>query len=76
MMKNPVEGIYISWPFCAQKCTYCNFASGVHPHELESRYLDALLREISLHTSGGLPTLSTWAVGLPVPWKRTISIAC
>jgi oxygen-independent coproporphyrinogen-3 oxidase len=45
-----VPGIYISWPFCAQKCTYCNFASGVLPRELEPRYLDALLREIAAHS--------------------------
>ncbi len=50
MMKVPVAGIYISWPFCAQKCTYCNFASGVLPRELESRYLAALLEEISSHS--------------------------
>ena len=48
-MKVPVAGIYISWPFCAQKCTYCNFASGVLPRELENRYLDALLNEIAAH---------------------------
>jgi oxygen-independent coproporphyrinogen-3 oxidase len=39
-------GVYISWPFCAQKCTYCNFASGVFSRELEHQYLDALLREM------------------------------
>jgi oxygen-independent coproporphyrinogen-3 oxidase len=50
MMKIPMGGVYISWPFCAQKCTYCNFASGVLPRELESRYLGALLREISSHS--------------------------
>jgi putative oxygen-independent coproporphyrinogen III oxidase len=44
-----VAGVYISYPFCAQKCTYCNFASGVFPGELESRYLEALRREISGH---------------------------
>jgi oxygen-independent coproporphyrinogen-3 oxidase len=38
-----VAGVYISYPFCAQKCTYCNFASGVFPRELEERYLDVLL---------------------------------
>jgi oxygen-independent coproporphyrinogen III oxidase len=47
LMKTPVAGVYISWPFCAQKCTYCNFASGVLPRELESRYLAALIREIA-----------------------------
>ncbi|HWF09177.1 MAG TPA: radical SAM family heme chaperone HemW [Bryobacteraceae bacterium] len=44
-----MPGIYISWPFCAQKCTYCNFASGVLPRDLEPRYLDALLRQIAIH---------------------------
>jgi oxygen-independent coproporphyrinogen-3 oxidase len=48
-MEVPVAGVYISWPFCAQKCTYCNFASGVLPRELEARYLAALLKEISSH---------------------------
>src|SRR5215469_8642239 len=44
-----VPGVYISHPFCAQKCTYCNFASGVFPRELEPRYVKALVREISGH---------------------------
>ena len=44
-----VPGVYISYPFCAQKCTYCNFASGVFPRDLEARYLDALAREIGAH---------------------------
>ena len=44
-----LAGIYISWPFCAQKCTYCNFASGVLPRELEASYTSALLKEIAGH---------------------------
>src|SRR5215813_4806997 len=44
-----VPGVYISYPFCAQKCTYCNFASGVFPRDLEVRYLEALAREIAAH---------------------------
>lgn len=44
-----MPGIYISYPFCAQKCTYCNFASAVLPRELEPRYRAALLREIAAH---------------------------
>ena len=32
-----MPGVYISYPFCAQKCTYCNFASGVFPRELEPK---------------------------------------
>ena len=44
-----MAGVYISYPFCAQKCTYCNFASGVFPREMEARYLDALRTEIARH---------------------------
>lgn len=44
-----MAGVYISWPFCSQKCTYCNFASGVFPRELEARYLERLLEELAAH---------------------------
>lgn len=44
-----MPGVYISWPFCSQKCTYCNFASGVFPAELQARYLERLLEEIGGH---------------------------
>ncbi len=44
-----MSGAYISYPFCAQKCTYCNFASGVFPRELEPKYVDALIAEIRAH---------------------------
>ncbi len=43
-----MPGVYVSYPFCAQKCTYCNFASGVSP-ALEREYVDALAAEISAH---------------------------
>jgi oxygen-independent coproporphyrinogen-3 oxidase len=42
-----VPGVYISYPFCAQKCSYCNFASGVFPREWEPRYRVALASEIA-----------------------------
>ena len=42
-----MAGVYISWPFCSQKCTYCNFASGVFPRELERGYGAALAREVA-----------------------------
>ncbi|MGA3100059.1 MAG: radical SAM family heme chaperone HemW [Bryobacteraceae bacterium] len=44
-----VAGVYVSYPFCAQKCTYCNFASGVFPRALVERYLPALEAEIRAH---------------------------
>lgn len=44
-----MPGVYLSYPFCAQKCSFCNFASGVEPVELESGYTSALLAEIGAH---------------------------
>ncbi len=76
-----MPGVYISYPFCGQKCTYCNFASGVFSKELEASYIDVLSAEIRAHdwkwvpetifAGGGTPSqLSTGAVaqlfgGLP-----------
>jgi oxygen-independent coproporphyrinogen-3 oxidase len=62
-----VTGIYISFPFCAQKCTYCNFASDVFPRDLIGPYLEGLREEIrgaefpsepdTLYLGGGTPSL-------------------
>ncbi len=61
-----MPGVYLSYPFCAQKCTYCNFASGVQPRDLEPRYLDALREELrgakwpwtpeTVYLGGGTPS--------------------
>ncbi len=48
-------GVYISYPFCGQKCTYCNFASGVHPAALEQEYLRPLMAEIRGHVWEWMP---------------------
>lgn len=60
-----MPGVYLSYPFCAQKCTYCNFASGVFPRELEARYLDALRREISAHSWQWIPETVYLGGGTP-----------
>jgi len=39
-------GIYVSVPFCASKCSYCNFASGVFARERMVPYVDRLIAEI------------------------------
>jgi oxygen-independent coproporphyrinogen-3 oxidase len=62
-----MAGVYISYPFCAQKCSYCNFASGVFPKSLEPVYQKRLLAEISgtkwpfvpetVYLGGGTPSL-------------------
>ncbi len=63
----PPAGIYISVPFCAQKCTYCNFASGVFPREWIGVYLEGVSGELegpaapreaeTLYLGGGSPSM-------------------
>jgi len=40
-------GIYISVPFCKQKCSFCNFASGVFSRHLMQRYVERVCDDIS-----------------------------
>ena len=60
-----MPGVYISYPFCAQKCTYCNFASGVFPREIEVRYRVALAREIRAHVWEWTPDTMYLGGGTP-----------
>jgi putative oxygen-independent coproporphyrinogen III oxidase len=39
-------GIYIHWPYCAAKCPYCDFNSHVRERFSDSRWCDAILREL------------------------------
>ena len=39
-------GIYVEVPFCASKCSFCNFSSRVEPSSLFGRYSEAIEREI------------------------------
>jgi oxygen-independent coproporphyrinogen-3 oxidase len=45
-----MAGVYVSYPFCGQKCTFCNFVSGVYPRSVVERYLAAVRSEIQRHT--------------------------
>jgi oxygen-independent coproporphyrinogen-3 oxidase len=60
-----MPGVYISYPFCAQKCSYCNFASGVLPRELEPRYIDALRAEIHATSWNWVPETVYLGGGTP-----------
>lgn len=60
-----MPGVYISYPFCAQKCSYCNFASGVLPRDLEPKYLERLQREIAETTFPWRPETVYWGGGTP-----------
>jgi len=62
-----VSGVYVSYPFCNQKCTFCNFASGVSNADTKARYAGRLIEDIRVHAwdwppesvylGGGTPSL-------------------
>jgi oxygen-independent coproporphyrinogen-3 oxidase len=41
-------GVYIHIPFCRSRCSYCDFATGLYESTLASRYVNAVVEEISL----------------------------
>ena len=71
VLAEPGFGIYVHWPFCAQKCPYCDFNSHVrHGGWDEARFLAAYLAELraaaerlpgrtvsSIFFGGGTPSL-------------------
>jgi oxygen-independent coproporphyrinogen-3 oxidase len=54
-------GIYLSFPFCRSKCTYCNFSSGVFPASYHARYVSRMgqdlrgIRSRAKHWGAALP---------------------
>jgi oxygen-independent coproporphyrinogen-3 oxidase len=69
--------LYIHFPFCRQKCNYCDFYSITHLDHIDE-YLDALKKEIELYQDnppfGGL-SFSTlfWGGGTPSLLSSTLS---
>ena len=60
-----MTGVYISYPFCEQKCTFCNFASGVFSSETRRRYEQALLNEVCTHPWDSPPETLYFGGGTP-----------
>jgi oxygen-independent coproporphyrinogen-3 oxidase len=60
-----VPGVYISYPFCSQKCSFCNFASGVSAPEAIVRYDARLLEEIRTHEWAWAPETIYLGGGTP-----------
>lgn len=57
-------GVYIHWPFCAQKCPYCDFNSHVRFNGWdEERFLAAYLRELDWVAASRPPRPSAAASG-------------
>lgn len=55
-------GIYVHIPFCRRHCTYCPFAVSTR-RDAESRYIDALLREVAVRGDGSIHVDSVFLGG-------------
>jgi oxygen-independent coproporphyrinogen-3 oxidase len=44
---NKIAGLYIHIPFCERKCTYCNFNTTDFAGDLATRYINAVVQEVS-----------------------------
>lgn len=67
-MTRPLE-LYVHIPFCVKKCNYCDFLSFPADEQMQSRYVEALIRQImssskqfkdylvtSIYIGGGTPS--------------------
>ena len=43
-----MAGIYVHIPFCSSRCIYCNFYSTVGMQQLQSRYVEAVEKELEI----------------------------
>lgn len=71
-----MPGVYISYPFCAQKCSFCNFASGVAAIDVTDRYGRVLLDEIRSHEWHFAPETIYWGGGTPSLMPADLLGAC
>lgn len=60
-----MPGVYLSYPFCRQKCTFCNFASGVRPESLRAEYAATLLTHVRAHSWSFAPETVYLGGGTP-----------
>lgn len=87
-----MAGVYISYPFCSQKCSFCNFASGVSASEVCRRYETLLVEDVVAHQwtfspetiyfGGGTPSLMPIEVledllhAIPRDRVREVTLEC
>ncbi len=62
---NIPPGVYIAYPFCEQKCSFCNFASDVGSKSARERYGKALLGELAAYSWTQLPDTLYFGGGTP-----------
>jgi oxygen-independent coproporphyrinogen-3 oxidase len=60
-------GVYVHIPFCAKRCDYCAFATWTDRFHLVERYVDAVVTELQVATSNGLPAATSVFFGGGTP---------
>jgi oxygen-independent coproporphyrinogen-3 oxidase len=66
-MKDGVRHLYVHLPFCAHRCGYCDFVTGVGRRDQHEAYVDALRAELELEAELLVPGLETVFLGGGTP---------
>jgi len=64
-------GIYVHFPFCSVRCTYCDFPTVAGRDERIEAYLDALIEEIATHQPDAAGAADTVFLGGGTPSRMT-----
>src|SRR5215470_17534692 len=64
-------GIYVHFPFCSVRCTYCDFPTVAGRDDRIEAYLDALGREIERDPGGAAERADTVFLGGGTPSRLT-----
>ncbi|MGN0241383.1 MAG: radical SAM family heme chaperone HemW [Candidatus Weimeria sp.] len=68
--------LYIHIPFCAKKCLYCDFLSGVYDPYTQNDYVNSLCRELEFYSQKVFGTVSSIYIGGGTPtWINPDQIA-
>lgn len=59
--------LYIHIPFCAKKCLYCDFLSGVHDPITQRDYVNSLCKELEFYSQKVFGTISSIYIGGGTP---------
>lgn len=61
------EHVYVHVPFCARRCSYCDFAIAVRREVPWQEYVDGVRRELTIQLGGDRPALRTLYFGGGTP---------
>ena len=68
---DPPLGIYVHFPFCSIRCTYCDFPTVAGRDDRIEAYLDALIDEIATHQPDAAGAADTVFLGGGTPSRMT-----